>query len=116
MRAWSELVSGTSLNSGRVRLLDLCSRRWFRFARRRMILWLPVTRKRFDAPEWLFALPGDLALCVSISRSLVGRAVRVMRLLERLTYSGAPPRHTGRLCGAMTIVMLRPSCLGDAST
>src|SRR5580698_3033912 len=45
-----------SLASRRVRTEDLCSSRWLRPARRCMSLPLPVTRKRFFAPLWVFIL------------------------------------------------------------
>src|SRR5690606_14008343 len=47
----------------RFRREDFFSRMWFRFEFRRMILPVPVTLKRFLAPEWVFILGMVGPLC-----------------------------------------------------
>src|SRR5215471_3735973 len=59
-------ASVVSPASRRVRRLGLCSSRWFRLARRRITLPVPVSRNRFADPLWVFILG-------------IGRRLRLLR-------------------------------------
>src|SRR5215831_8892538 len=85
-------ASVVSAASRRVRRLDLCSSRWFRLARRRITLPVPVSRNRLADPLWVFILG-------------IGRRLRLLRAcgaaspapVARLLYTAVPgfPRAGG---------------------
>src|SRR4029077_16783678 len=75
-------ASVTSRARRRVRLLGLCSSRWFRFARRRITLPVAVSRNRFPAPLW-----GFIFGMVAVSVSCAPGARRLLRLVARLIHT-----------------------------
>src|SRR6478752_3497451 len=102
----------------RVRVVDLCSRRWRRPAFWRTILPVPVLRNRFEAPLWVLALGMGPQFCWVVSGLSSGCASAVAagpcgRCVGASASCAALARVFAPRCGASTIVMFRPSCLAD---
>src|SRR5690606_32091876 len=97
-------ASGTSPVRRRVRLVGLCSRRWFLLARRRMILPEPVTRKRLPAPL--------CDLFFGISPSSPRRRAHLGRASVLLVFGAMAP---GRRAAARRTVLARALAWGPVS-